>query len=135
MSRIMGIDYGDARIGVSVSDPIGIIASDLCVIQNTGIEDVILRFKELVEEYDISKFVVGLPLNMNDSEGFQAQKVRAFAKELEVFNKPIIFVDERLSSQKAESILKELKVDKKTIRYTSDSKAASIILQDYLDYN
>lgn len=130
----MGIDYGDARIGVSMSDPLEIIASDLCVLKNTNLDRVIDQFRQIIEYYQVSKIIMGLPLNMNDSEGFQAQCVREFTKHLEQFDLPIVFVDERQSSVKAEAILKSLKVDNKTIRYQSDKKAASIILQDYLDY-
>lgn len=134
MNRILAFDYGAKRIGVAISDPLQIIASDLGIIQNTSRASVLADIGDILNAYPIEKIVIGLPLNMNSSEGFQAQIVREFGQELEQFNIPIIYVDERESSVKAESILKELKVDKKTIRYNSDKKAASIILQDYLDY-
>lgn len=136
MNRILGIDYGGARIGIAVSDPLGIIASEVCVLQNTTYEEVLANLKEIIDYYKISKIVLGLPLNMNDTEGFQAEIVREFGNLLTTtFNLEVIYVDERKSSVKAETILKELKVDVKTIRKQSDKKAASIILQDYLDYH
>lgn len=136
MNRILGIDYGGARIGIAVSDPLGIIASEMCVLQNINNEEVLTNLKEIIDYYKISKIVLGLPLNMNDTEGFQAEIVREFGNLLTTtFNLEVIYVDERKSSVKAETILKELKVDVKTIRKQSDKKAASIILQDYLDYH
>lgn len=136
MNRILGIDYGGARIGIAVSDPLGIIASEVCVLQNINHEEVLANLKEIIDYYKISKIVLGLPLNMNDTEGFQAEIVREFGNLLTTtFNLEVIYVDERKSSVKAETILKELKVDVKTIRKQSDKKAASIILQDYLDYH
>lgn len=136
MNRILGIDYGGARIGIAVSDPLGIIASEVCVLQNINNEEVLTNLKEIIDYYKISKIVLGLPLNMNDTEGFQAEIVREFGNLLTTtFNLEVIYVDERKSSVKAETILKELKVDVKTIRKQSDKKAASIILQDYLDYH
>lgn len=136
MNRILGIDYGGTRIGIAVSDPLGIIASEVCVLQNTTNEEVLANLKEIIDYYKISKIVLGLPLNMNDTEGFQAEIVREFGNLLTTtFNLEVIYVDERKSSVKAETILKELKVDEKTIRKQSDKKAASIILQDYLDYH
>lgn len=136
MNRILGIDYGGARIGIAVSDPLGIIASEVCVLQNIKYEEVLANLKEIIDYYKISKIVLGLPLNMNDTEGFQAEIVREFGDLLTTtFNLEVIYVDERKSSVKAETILKELKVDVKIIRKQSDKKAASIILQDYLDYH
>lgn len=136
MNRILGIDYGGARIGIAVSDPLGIIASEVCVLQNTTNEEVLTNLKDIINYYKISKIVLGLPLNMNDTEGFQAKIVREFGNLLTTtFNLEVIYVDERQSSVKAETILKELKVDAKIIRKQSDKKAASIILQDYLDYH
>lgn len=136
MNRILGIDYGGARIGIAVSDPLGIIASEVCVLQNINNDEVLANLKEIIDYYKISKIVLGLPLNMNDTEGFQADIVREFGNLLTTtFNSEVIYVDERKSSVKAETILKELKVDVKTIRKQSDKKAASIILQDYLDYH
>lgn len=136
MNRILGIDYGGTRIGIAVSDPLGIIASEVCVLQNTTNEEVLTNLKEIIDYYKISKIVLGLPLNMNDTEGFQAEIVREFGTLLTTtFNLEVIYVDERKSSVKAETILKELKADVKTIRKQSDKKAASIILQDYLDYH
>lgn len=136
MNRILGIDYGGTRIGIAVSDPLGIIASEVCVLQNINNDEVLTNLKEIIDYYKISKIVLGLPLNMNDTEGFQAEIVREFGNLLTTtFNLEVIYVDERKSSVKAETILKELKVDVKTIRKQSDKKAASIILQDYLDYH
>ena len=135
MSRYLGIDYGEKRIGLSLSDPLKIIASDYDVILNDELDNVLSKLKEIIEKNDVEKIILGLPYNMNGSLGFQAEIVLNFKEELEQFNIPIILIDERESSKKAETIMKELKIKNKKIRHTSDKKAASIILQDYLDYN
>ena len=131
----MGIDYGEKRIGISISDPLKIIASDYSVIKNETLDQVIEEIHKIIEDQKIERIIIGLPINMNNSEGFQSKIVREFALNLKKFEKKIIFVDERESSKKAEQVMKELKIDKKKIRYTSDAKAASVILQDYLDYS
>ena len=135
MSRYLGIDYGEKRIGLSLSDPLKIIASDYDVLENDNIKNVLNKLEKIIKEKEVEKIILGFPYNMNGTVGFQAEIVLNFKKELEKFEIPIILVDERESSKKAESIMKELKVNNKKIRYTSDKKAASIILQDYLDYN
>ena len=135
MSRYLGIDYGEKRIGLSLSDPLKIIASDYDVILNDELDNVLSKLKEIIEKNDVEKIILGLPYNMNGSLGFQAEIVLNFKEELEQFNIPIILIDERESSKKAETIMKELKIKNKKIRHTSDKKAASIILQDYLDDN
>lgn len=135
MSRYLGIDYGEKRIGLSLSDPLKIIASDYDVLENDNIKNVLNKLEKIIKEKEVEKIILGFPYNMNGTIGFQAEIVLNFKKELEKFEIPIILVDERESSKKAESIMKELKVNNKKIRYTSDKKAASIILQDYLDYN
>ena len=134
MNRVIGFDYGDKRIGVAISDPMQIIASELGIIYNIDLETVLNDIQKIIDHFPIEAIVLGLPLNMNDTEGFQAKKVRKFGEELKRFKLPIIYIDERESSKKAESIMKDLKMNVKKIRYESDKKAASIILQDYLDY-
>ncbi len=135
MNRIIGIDYGAKRIGISLSDPLNIIANDYCIIENQSDEYVLEQLAIIINKENVNKIVLGLPLNMDDTWGFQADIVKEFSEKIKKFNLPIIFIDERLSSQKAETILKELKVNNKIIRKNADKKAASIILQDYLDYH
>lgn len=131
--RIVGIDYGEKRVGIALSDPMQIIAGAHTIIEHDNNDDkVVDALLMLIDEKKISKIVLGLPLNMNGSEGFQAERVREFASKLKVAcDLPIFFEDERESSKKVKEIMKETK--SKDVRI--DDRAAAIILQNYLDYN
>ena len=134
MGRIIGIDFGKSKTGISLSDPLKIIASDYEVIFKKCNNEKYSRIKEICLEKDVEKIVLGLPLNMNGSHGFQADEVTAFAEQLKRLNIPIFFIDERLSTKKAEDTMKEMKMSREEIALKSDAKAASVILQEYLDY-
>ncbi len=136
MSRVLAIDYGAARIGISLSDELKIIASDFETIQNTSITVSIERICEICMIKKVDLIILGLPLNMDGSNGFQAQEVQSFGDELEkAITIPIKYLDERLSTKKAEAIMRELKMSNEDIKNKSDAKAASVILQEYLDFN
>ncbi|MFV0246530.1 MAG: Holliday junction resolvase RuvX [Mycoplasmatales bacterium] len=129
-SKLLGIDYGEKRIGLALSDPLKIIASPYKIINNdqTSIHFIL----ELIKKENIEQIIIGLPLNMNGTTGFQAKIVIDFKDQLkEQVNIPIVFEDERLSSKKVKEVNKDLKVKNEYI----DDKAAAIILQNYLDYN
>lgn len=129
-SKLLGIDYGEKRIGLALSDPLKIIASPYKIINNdqTSINFIL----ELIKKENIEQIIIGLPLNMNGTTGFQAKIVIDFKDQLkEQVNIPIVFEDERLSSKKVKEVNKDLKVKNEYI----DDKAAAIILQNYLDYN
>ncbi len=132
--RIMSLDYGDKRIGVAVSDELGLIASPLTVIQRESIKKDLQQINELVETYGAVKLVVGLPLNMDGSRGETAAKVDKFVNRLKGRIKvPVVYWDERLTSKTAANILKEAHVKKTKETGVLDKIAAIIILQSYLD--
>ena len=136
MNRYMGIDYGSARVGISITDPLKIIASDFEVIKNVDIESTINRIDEICKLKKVEKIVVGLPLNMDGTKGFQAQEVEAFVEEMsKVIDLQVVYMDERLSTKRAEEVMREMKMSHEDIKDKSDAKAASVILQDYIDYN
>ncbi|HPB16224.1 MAG TPA: Holliday junction resolvase RuvX [Clostridia bacterium] len=132
---IIAIDYGEKRIGVAKSDPLGLLAQGVTTIEwNKDINKPLDIIEKIVTEYGAASIVIGLPLNMDDSEGEKALKVRNFASMLEErCKKPIILYDERLSTVEAHDIIhmqgKKTGKDKKRI----DMVAACVILQSYLD--
>lgn len=131
--RIMAIDYGDARTGVAVSDLTGMMAGYTTVIPGHKREAVITELLRLVRSYQVEEVVVGLPRNMDGTEGARAQLCRTFAEELEkVLRLPVIMWDERRTTVEAHAILhqsgKRMKEHKKNV----DAVAASLILESYL---
>lgn len=134
MSRILGIDYGMSKTGIAISDPLKIISRDYEVIFRKSDEEKVQRIAVICKKEDVEKIIIGLPLNMDGTEGFQSEHVKAFAKRLSFLNRPIVFIDERMSTKIAEEIMREMKYSSDDILKRSDAKAASVILQDYLDY-
>ena len=131
--RILGIDYGDARVGVAVSDLLGMTAQGVRTIKNTGSKKLISELSEIIDEYKPEKIVIGMPKNMDGSEGFRADATRVFAKKLgEAYNGDIIFWDERLSSLGAKRYLNETNTRGKKRKAVLDTVAACIILEGYL---
>lgn len=133
--RIMGLDVGDKTIGIAVSDVLGFTAQGLEVIHRAGNLDHDLdRLNKLVQEYEVTKIVVGLPRNMNGTIGPQGEKVLEFVNELEKsLQMPVVTWDERLSTVEAERLLINADMSRKKRRKIIDKMAASIILQGYLD--
>jgi putative holliday junction resolvase len=132
--RIIALDIGDVRIGVAMSDVIGMFASPLEVIDRNKV-NAVDRIKKIVEEYKVDTIVAGLPKSLNGEEKMQAQKVREFVKVLtEELGKEIIFIDERYSTVAADRMLNET-TKKNAIekRKVVDKIAATFILQTYLD--
>jgi putative Holliday junction resolvase len=132
--RIMGLDYGDRKIGVAVSDMFGWTGQGLEVIERRreGVE--FERISVLIREYDISEIVVGLPKNMDGTVGFRGDICIAFADKLkELTELPVHLWDERLTTVSAERILIEANVSRKKRKQVVDKMAASLILQNYLD--
>lgn len=133
--RIMSLDLGDKTIGIAASDLMGLIANGVETIRRKGIVNDFKRLEELVNEYEVNKFVVGYPKNMNGSIGERAQKSEDFAKELGKRFKDVEVVlwDERLSTVSAEKVLIEADMQRKKRRKIIDMMAAVVILQNYLD--
>lgn len=132
--KIMGIDLGDARTGISISDPTGFIAGSPEVISEWNREKLIDKIVEIVNAQKIEKIVLGLPKNMNNSEGERAQKSREFKEMLEgKINTPIILWDERGTTISAHAALHSVGKKMKKHKSSVDAVAATIILQGYLD--
>ncbi len=135
--RIMGLDYGTKTVGVAISDPLGWTAQGIETIKRQDPRNLIAtieRIRQLIEEYEIELLVVGLPKNMNNTEGERVKSTMYFVnrlkKELEM---EIVTFDERLSTVSAERILIEGQVRRENRKEHVDKVAASIILQTYLD--
>jgi putative Holliday junction resolvase len=129
--RLLGLDVGEKRIGVAVTDPTGIFAQPLSTVMR-GPDDV-REIQDLVREYEITEVVVGLPVNMNGSLGPGAEKVQEFARELEAaLPVPIVFEDERLTTSMAERMMIDADVSRKKRKGSVDKIAAAIILEGRL---
>lgn len=131
--RIMGIDYGRVRIGIALTDLLKTIASPYEVYKSVSRKKDIEYFVRLIKEKEVDKVVLGLPLNMDGSEGERALKTRAFGDELEkASNVPVVYQDERLSSVEAENYLLDGDLRRDKRKNLIDKVSASIILEDYL---
>ena len=127
---VLGIDYGEKRIGISISDPNGIISLPQEPIFSEGIKNDSLTISKIVEDKNIELIVIGLPLTLDGHHGFQAKIISNFEGELKKqTSKTIIKFDERLTTKQAKNELKESKKARSKI----DSIAASIMLQTFLD--
>ena len=131
--RIMAIDYGDQRIGLAVSDLLGLLAGEAWTMQEWDMERASRRIAEEARAWDVGTLVLGLPKNMDGSEGPRAEKSRAF-RELLLRDSglPVILWDERRSSIEAHAILHASGKKEKQHRKTVDAVAASLILEGYL---
>lgn len=136
MERIMGLDVGDKTIGVAISDLLGLTAQGITTIYRKSNREDYGILKDLIDEYDIKKVVVGLPKNMNGSIGPQGDKTIKFAEKLKnKFDIDMIYQDERLSTKSAEKMLIAGDVRRKKRKKVIDKVAATFILQTYLDTN
>ena len=132
ITRTLGLDIGDSRIGVALSDPLGILATPLKIINRDDDQVAIEEIITIVRKNEIGLVIAGLPLNMNGSEGPQAVKTRSFVTELNnSLEIPIEYRDERLSTVSARELLQGVRKTDNDTRY--DAAAAAIILQGYLD--
>ena len=132
--RILGVDYGDSRVGLAVSDEMRVLASPLPPLQTGSMRKTIDEVAKLARETGAAVIVVGLPLNMNGTEGPQAGKVRAFGSKLgEVSGAEIVYKDERLTTVQAHRAFDQAGVSKSRRSRLVDSVSAQIILQSYLD--
>ncbi len=130
----MGLDYGEKRVGVAVSDPDGIIAMPYYVIDVTSEKKLLDEIKRVCEETDTEMIVVGLPINMNGTMGPMAEKVGRFVEKLaELTELPVEKWDERLSTSMAERSLLEGDMSREKRKKVRDMISAQIILQNYLD--
>lgn len=133
--RIMGIDYGDARTGVAVSDLMCSIVGNTTVIHSRNTEKTIDQLCAIIKEQGIGEIVVGLPKNMDGTEGPRAQLCREFAERLsDVTGLPVKLWDERRTTVEAHNILSQHNYHGKKRKDTVDAVAASLILEGYLTF-
>lgn len=132
--RIGGLDVGDKTIGVALSDEMGWTAQGLEVIRRKSLEQDLARLAEIVRQYRVERWVVGMPRNMNGTYGPRAELTREFmAKLTEHGGLPVEAYDERLTTMAAERILLEADVSRSKRKQVIDKMAAAVILQGYLD--
>ena len=131
--RIMAIDFGDARTGLAVSDAMGILCGEAWTMEEWDMERAAKRIAESAKERGVERLVLGLPKNMDGSEGVRAEKSRRFKEMLEAeCALPVVLWDERRSSIEAHAILHASGKKEKKHRKTVDAVAASLILESYL---
>lgn len=133
--RIMGIDYGDRRTGIAVSDDSEFLASAVTTVTGSDMEKVARQTADIYIECGARQIVLGLPKNMDGSEGFRAKHTRDFGQKLQALlpDCEIVFYDERMTTMAASQYMNITDVRGKKRKNTIDMLAAKIILQDYLD--
>jgi putative Holliday junction resolvase len=132
--RYLGIDVGRARIGVAIADELLRTARPLRVVERRGDAPDLAVIAGVAAEYEVTQAVVGLPLNMDGTEGPSADFARRFAAKLgDVLHVPVVFQDERLSTFEAATRLRDRGISAKEGRQLIDAEAAAVILQDWLD--
>ena len=135
MKRIMGIDYGDARTGVAISDLLCSIVGSTYVVPSRNREKAIVDLVRLAKENEVGQIVVGLPRNMDGTEGIRAQLCREFAEDLKIATGlPVDMWDERRTTVEAHNILSQHNYHGQKRKNTVDAVAASLILEGYLAF-
>lgn len=135
MKRVMGIDYGDARTGIALSDLLCSLVGSTTVIHSRNDEKTIAEIQKIIDREDVGEIVMGYPKNMNGTEGPRAQLYRAFAEKLEAATgMPVVLWDERRTTVEAHNILSAHNYHGKKRKNTVDAVAASLILEGYLAF-
>ena len=131
--KVMALDYGDARTGVAISDELGLLAGETLVLPSWNHEKLVEEVAALAASRGVETVALGLPRNMDGTEGPRAEKSRAFAAELEAKALKVVFVDERRTTVEAHGILSEAGKRGKKRRERIDAVAATLILETYLN--
>ena len=131
--KVMALDYGDARTGVAISDSLGLLAGETAVLPSWNHQKLVEDVVALARDKGVDTVVLGLPRNMDGSEGPRAEKSRSFASELEEKGLTVVFVDERRTTLEAHGILSEAGMTGKKRRERIDAVAATLILETYLN--
>jgi putative pre-16S rRNA nuclease len=135
MPRILGLDYGAVRIGLALSDPLGLTAQARETLAPKSKSELMRTLYALIKQNEVEAIVLGQPLNMDGSKGPKVQEVEAFAETLKQrFSLPVHLWDERLTTRQAQSTLRETNTKTKGHKPKLDSLAATFLLQSYLDY-
>jgi putative holliday junction resolvase len=133
-SRVLALDVGSRRIGIAVSDPLGITAQGLETLQRRNKKTDFGKLTKIIQQYEVGEIVVGYPLRMSGAEGTQAEKMQDFAEELRKrFQLPVHLWDERLTSAEANRILRESEMSIKRRGEAVDRMAAVLILQSWME--
>ncbi len=136
MNRVLGIDYGDSRTGLAITDELGITAQGLFTVESNGNDKIILKkIDELMQEYPIDKFAIGYPINLNGTRSSRTDKTDEFIHKLKSrFNKvEIIQVDERLTTVEAHRTMSYLNINGKDKKKVVDTISAVYILESYIN--
>ena len=132
--RVLGLDYGERRIGVAICDELGMTARGVATVVRKNRDADLAAIAGFVERFGVEKIVIGYPLRLDGSEGIQCDKVNRFARRLEArLSMPVVRRDEAFSTKEAEELLRETGVRREKRRAAVDRIAACIILQGYLD--
>lgn len=133
MERYLGIDYGDSRVGVCISDALGFGAHDVGTVKNTGAKRLLAELDKIIKEYSPAKIVIGMPKNMDGSLGFRAEATEKFIAALEtIYSGEIVRWDERLTTVGAARFLNETNTRGKKRKGIIDTASACLILEGYL---
>lgn len=132
--RILGIDFGDARTGVAISDALGWTAQPVGQLESWNQENLLLQIQKYVNQFQVERIVLGFPKNMNGSVGERGEKTKAFAECLKrQCNVEVVLWDERLTTVASHRILSECNVRGEKRKRQVDTLSAELILQGYLD--
>lgn len=136
--RIMGLDFGSKTVGVAISDPLLITAQGIEIIrrkEENKLRQTLARIEELIAQYEVTEIVLGLPKNMNDSEGVRAKLSLEFKDKLEHrTGLPVTMWDERLTTVEADNIMMEAGIRRENRKDYVDMIAAQLILEGYMEY-
>jgi putative Holliday junction resolvase len=134
--RVLGLDVGSRRIGIAISDPLGITAQGLDTLQRRNKRTDLAALERIIREYSVKQIVIGLPLRMSGAEGIQSDKMQLFAEEVRKrFRLPVHLWDERLTSAEANRLLRETDLSIEKRAKAVDRMAAILILQGWMEGN
>ncbi|MCS3919690.1 Holliday junction resolvase RuvX [Fervidibacter sacchari] len=134
MARILAVDYGEKRIGLAVSDELGITASPLTTLMHRSDEETVRHIAQLASKLKVAQIVIGLPRRTDAQEGEMERRVKAFAEKLrQAVSVPIVLFDERFTTRIAEQVLLEADLSRRKRKQVRDRLAAVILLQSFLE--
>ncbi len=134
MARILAVDYGEKRIGLAISDELGITASPLMTLTRRSDEETVRQIAQLASKLKVTQIVVGLPRRTDAQEGEMERKVKAFAEKLrQAVSVPVVLFDERFTTRIAEQVLLEADLSRRKRKKVRDRLSAVILLQSFLE--
>jgi putative Holliday junction resolvase len=134
VARILAVDYGEKRIGLAVSDELGITASPLMTLARRSDDETVRQIAQLASKLRVTQIVVGLPRRTDAQEGEMERKVKAFAEKLrQAVSVPVVLFDERFTTRIAEQVLLEADLSRRKRKQVRDRLAAVILLQSFLE--